>query len=78
MNIKGLFSPLLQLMDAAANLPQDIDSVLKKQGFKRRKTEADVDAMAAAIEKRERRAERNRRNAQRMAEGMARRNGGRA
>lgn len=49
-----------------------VEGLLKKRGFKPRKTEADVAALAAAAEKRARRAARNQRNADAMAAGQAR------
>jgi hypothetical protein len=60
------------LFALAAGMTPDIilDGMMKKRGFKLKKTEADVEALAAAVEKRERRAARNRRNAEATAAGQ--------
>lgn len=61
------------VMALAANMTPEciMDAVMKKRGYKKRKDEGDVERLAKAAEKRQRRAQRNLRNAARMADGEA-------
>lgn len=71
---KYLADPLAELIGIASNLPDPIsDGRMRKMGYRPHRDEGDVERLAAAAEKRERRGARNRRNADRMAEGRSRR-----